>query len=73
MSKISKMHYFSNKFSKIAKRWGLSVELFESSIWVSWSCVIWPNCGFSNWYDEIELLKISNDVIVITSPKNDTN
>jgi len=22
---MSKMHYFSNKFSKIAKRWGLSV------------------------------------------------
>jgi len=21
---MSKMHYFSNKFSKIAKRWGLS-------------------------------------------------
>jgi len=22
---VPKMHYFSNKFSKIAKRWGLSV------------------------------------------------
>jgi len=27
------MHYFSNKFSKIAKCWGQ----------------IWPNCVFSNW------------------------
>jgi len=32
---MSKMHCFSNKFSKIAKRWGVSV--------------IWPNCGFLSW------------------------
>jgi len=47
--------YFSNKFSKIAKRWGLSASyaLFPS-ILVIWRCVIWQNCVFQTNYDEIE-------------------
>jgi len=47
---MSKMHYFDNKFSKIAKRCGLSA--FNTpylSILVTYGCVIWPNCDFSNW------------------------
>jgi len=34
-----KTHYFSIKFSK---------NVPETSILVTWSCVICPNCGFSN-------------------------
>jgi len=47
---MSKMHYFSNKFSKFAKRWELSaLSAPQSSILVTWSYVIWPSCGFTNW------------------------
>jgi len=47
---MSKMNYFSNKFSKIANRWVLSApSAYFSSILVIWSCVIWPNVFFLNW------------------------
>jgi len=60
---MSKMQHFStgNIFSKIAKRcMGLfAPSALKSSILVTWSSVIWPNCGFSSWYyNEIELQKI---------------
>jgi len=47
---MSKMHYFSNKFSKLAKRWGFSppAHLKHSILVVTWSSVIWPNCVFSS-------------------------
>jgi len=38
---MPKMHYFSNKFTKIAKR-------LKFSILVTWSYVICSNCGFSS-------------------------
>jgi len=47
------MHYFSTKFSKIAKHWGLSAPSAFNR--VTWSCVIRPNSDFSNWLWEIEL------------------
>jgi len=41
---MSKMHYFYNKFSKIAKRWRLfAPSALFPSILVIWICVIWPN------------------------------
>jgi len=44
------MYYFSNIFSNIAKRWGLTAPSVPwSSILVTWSYVIRPNCGFSSW------------------------
>jgi len=44
------MHYFRNKFSKIAKYWGHSTRQRPlTSILVTKSCVIWPNCVFSKW------------------------
>jgi len=45
---MAKMHYFSYQFSKIAPL---------PSILVTWSCAIWPYCGFSIYYDETELKK----------------
>jgi len=49
---MSKMHYFSNKFSKIAQALGALIPSLSSapllSILVTWSCGIWQNCGFSN-------------------------
>jgi len=76
---MSKMHYISNKFSKISKRWGLS----------SPSCFLIIDSGhlklrdlaklcFAIWLWRNRTLKnqlwrhFSND-IVITSPKNVTN
>jgi len=48
---MSKMHYFKNKFSKIAQRWWvlrlqrpLTFDLGDLKL-----RVIWPNCGFANW------------------------
>jgi len=39
---MSKMHYFSNKFLKIAKHWGLSAPLSESlNLRLWWSEVAW--------------------------------
>jgi len=53
---MSKTHYFSNKVSKIAKRWGLSApSSLNLRFW--WPEVTW--CGqilsFQADYDEIEL------------------
>jgi len=46
---MSKIRYFNNKFSKIAKSWGLSASSAPlTSILVTWSYGICPNCGFSN-------------------------
>jgi len=46
---MSKMRYFSNNFSKIAKRCGLfASSALKLSILVTRSCAICPNCGFSN-------------------------
>jgi len=53
------MHYFSNKFSKIAKRCGSPTLVpLNPSILVTWSCVIWPNWGFPTDNDVIELKKL---------------
>jgi len=46
---MSKMHCFSNKILEIAKRWELSAPAPHTSILVTWSYVIWPNCGFLSW------------------------
>jgi len=46
---MPKMHYFSNKFSKIARRLGAFRPQRSLTILVTWSSVIWPNCGFSSW------------------------
>jgi len=63
-----KMHYFSNKFSKIAKRWRLSApSVSSSSILVTWSYVICPNCGFPSWLWRNRTSKISYDAISVTS------
>jgi len=43
---MSKMHYFRNKFSKIAKHWGLSV--------LSWSW-LWRNQTSKYSYDVISV------------------
>jgi len=65
---MPKMHYFSNKFSKIAKRWGYPTPVtLKLRFW--WSEVTW--CGqivfFQADYDEIELQKNIHDVILVTS------
>jgi len=65
---MPKMHYFSNNFSKIAKRWGLTAPVsLNPQYW-------WPEV---RWFDQIvvfqadgvkiELPKISYDVIFVTS------
>jgi len=45
------MHYFSNKFFKIAKRWGSPPPAtFNLQCW--WPEVMWYDqidCGFSSW------------------------
>jgi len=46
------MHYFCNRFSKVAKRRGFPPQrpLSIDVMLVVWSCVIWLNCDFfSNW------------------------
>jgi len=67
---MPKMHYFSNKFSKIAKRWG-SPHPAPLNLQFWWPEVTW--CGqilfFQDDYDEIELQQISyDDVMAIMSP-----
>jgi len=73
---MPKMHYFSNKFSKIAKRWGLSAPA-PLSLRFWWPEVKW--CGqilfFQADYDEMKLQKNQSgrhfsDVMAIMSPKN---
>jgi len=65
---MSKMHYFSDKFSKIAKRLGLSApSAAYPSMLITWSSVIWPIVFFEADHDEIELLKYSNDAISVTT------
>jgi len=61
------MHYFSNTFSKIAK------ARFTFRYW--WTEVTWFGqiVLFHSDYDEIELLKISYDVISVTSPQTITS
>jgi len=61
------MHYLSNKFSKIAKLWGLSAPS-ASLIFnlMSRSYVIWPNCGFSSWLWRNRTSKINYGVILVT-------
>jgi len=66
------MHYNYNKFSKIAKRWP---QRRLSSILLTWSRVICPNCSFSDWLwrNRKNLLwRHFTDVIVIALPKNVT-
>jgi len=66
------MHYFSNRFSKIAKCWGF----FAPSAW--WPEVPWFGqiVVFEADYDEIEIQNIVmmsfQWLIIITSPKNVT-
>jgi len=64
---MPKMHYFSNKFSKIAKRWdspppaSLIFNIGDlksrdlTKLWLQADC------------DEIELQKISDDIIFVMS------
>jgi len=62
------MHYFSNKFSKIAKRCGLSAPSASYvSILVTWSFVIWSNSGFWSWLWRNRFSKYSYDVILSQS------
>jgi len=53
---MSKMNYFSNKFSKIAKRWG-SPPPESSFLQFWWSKVAWFGqiVVFQTNYDKIEL------------------
>jgi len=47
---MPKMQYFSNKFSKIIKRWGLTASAsLNLQYW--WPEVTWfdQNLGFSSW------------------------
>jgi len=54
---MSKMYYFNNKFSKIAKRWGLSAPSAIFNHQFCWSEVAWfgPIVVLQSMYDEIEL------------------
>jgi len=71
---MSKMHYFSNKFSKIAKRWGLSAPaLFNIRFWWLEVTRFGQIVVFQTDFDKIELQKYSYDVIVITSSKTSPN
>jgi len=63
---MSKMHYFSNTFSKIAKP-KIKNSPLTFNFGDLWSSVIWSNCVFSSW-----LWHHFSDVINITSPKNVT-
>jgi len=64
---VLKMYYFRNKFPKIAKHWGWRAPAsFNLRFW-------WPQVTcfglivvFQTDYDEIELQKISYDVISVT-------
>jgi len=59
------MHYFSNKFSKIAKSLGALCPqcpfLWPEIAWFAQICV------FQTDHDKIELKNISYDVILVTS------
>jgi len=70
---MSKMHYFSNKFSKITNTGSSSSPApHYLPIMLIWSCVIWPNCGVSNWLWWNWTFEHFSDIITITSPKNVT-
>jgi len=64
---MPKMHYFSNKFSKIAKRWGLSAT---APLIFGFGDLKLRDVAklyfFQADYDKIELHKISYDVILVT-------
>jgi len=53
---MSKMRYFSNKFSKIAKRWRLSIPSALCSILVFW----W---SADAWFGQIMFFKTNYDKI----------
>jgi len=62
-----KMHYFSDKFSKISKRWGFPPPVpLNLQYW--WLEVPWFDqiVVFEADYDKIELQKYSYDVISVT-------
>jgi len=66
------MYYFRNKFSKIAMmvlRWDFSPSVPSLNLRYWWSKVAWIGqiVVFQTDYDEIELQKISYDVISVTS------
>jgi len=49
---MSTMHYFSDKFSKIAKRWGFPPPFPQrrlTSVLLTWNYVIWPSSAFGSW------------------------
>jgi len=48
---MSKMHYFSDKFFKIAKRWVFPTpaSLNLQYWWPALSSVIWSKSGFWSW------------------------
>jgi len=57
---MSKMHYFYNKFFKIAKRWGLFAPQRPLNLQFWWSEVPWFGLivVIQADYDEIEVQKI---------------
>jgi len=68
---MPKVHYFSNKFSKIAKPGLLIFDFGGLKLYV-----IWPNSVFSSWLwwirtSKYQLWRHFSDVIAIMSPKND--
>jgi len=66
---MSKMHYFSNKFSKIAKRWGLSVLSAPLSFDIGGLslCDLAKLCFFKLIMAKSDIRKISYDVVSVTS------
>jgi len=56
---MSKMHYFSNKFSKIAKRWWPSAPHHPLKLRFCWYEIVWFGhvWYFITDYDEIKLKK----------------
>jgi len=64
---VSKMRNFNNKFSKIAKHWGFCVPMQRPINLRFWWRKVSQILVFQIDYDKIELLKISYDVISVTS------
>jgi len=73
---MSKIRYFNNKLSKIAKCWRLCAPSAQlTSDLATWIC---PNFIFSNglWQNQTfknQLWRHFSDIIVITTPKTSPN
>jgi len=77
---MSKMRYFNNKFSKIAKRWRLcscGAQLPLRFWWpeVAWFAQKWFFKRFmaNSSFESNQLWRHFSDVIVITTPKTSPN